>query len=208
MLDSISMITPPPCRIDSIQPSGIEFREPMPGTMGGQFIPLFHSGNKIVIQTPKMESLGCTKWQYNSQSPEKYTFIMRCSSAFVQWCQAIDQCILSKAYENATCWLGREYTLETIRTMFQDTVKEDMHGDPVLKLNVAFRGSDCLVPFFDAQGNVIDMADIPRDEVLSSAIIEIDGLWFLKGKFGIKMKLSQVKFHGATKKYAFLPDDD
>jgi hypothetical protein len=197
-----------PCRIDAIKPHLIEFRDPMPGTMSGQFVSMFYEDSKICIQTPKMECLGCNKWQFNAQAPEKYTLLLRCSPAFVKWCECLDDFVLRQAERNSIKWLGQEFTASAIKTWFQPTIKQDYHGDPIIRLSVPFKGPECQVAFFDQQGNYLDAKDVPSGDVLASAVLEIEGLWFVNRKFGLRIKLAQAKLHDGMKKYAFLADDD
>lgn len=198
----------PPCRYDAISPIGVEFREPMPNHGAGLFIPVFYSGNGIVIQTPKMESPGVSVWRFNQESQPKYSLNIKSSPAFAEWCASMDAMIIGKACESWQTWFGKDLTAESIKTMYQPILKEDVnHDEPMLKLTIPFRGSECRAAFFDANNKYLDVEDMPRN-YMSSAIIEIDGLWFQNRKFGLRMKLVQAKFHGPCQKSAFLPDDD
>lgn len=197
-----------PSRIDVIKPHCIEFRDPNPGTMGGQFISMYYNESKICIQTPKMECMGCSKFQFNPQTPEKYTLTLRCSPAFEKWCNCLDDYIIKQAQENSMKWFGQEFSAAAIRTWFQPTVKHDYHGESIIRLNVPFKSGESQVTFFDEKGNYMDAKDVPAGDVLSSAILEVEGLWFMNRKFGLRIKAVQVKMHDGMKKYAFLPDDE
>jgi hypothetical protein len=191
-------MTVTPVRIDQIDAATIEFEKPGAGTFGaGQFIKF---RDKIVVQTPRVETLGCYAWQLDASSPARQYFVFRCPDNMIEWTRAIETRVLDVAQSRSKEWFGTVVDPSVIASWFVPSIKEAN-----MRLSIPFRGDECQVAFFDAKKNPVEFDQVPANS-LASVILELDGLWFRNKRFGLSWKLVQVKHYDASQRYSFLPE--
>lgn len=187
-----------PVRIDQIDAKTLEFDRPSTGSFGaGQFIKL---KSKIVLQTPRVETLGCYAWQLDASSPARQYFVFRCPDNMIEWMRALETHVLEEASRQSKEWFGTVVDPSVIASWFVPSIKEAS-----MRLSIPFRGDECQVAFFDAKKNPVEFDQVPVNS-LASVILELDGLWFRNKRFGLSWKLSQVKHYDASQRYSFLPE--
>jgi len=191
-------MTSSPVRIDQIDAKTLEFLPPTVGSFGaGQFVRL---KTKIVVQTPRVETIGCYAWQMDASSPAKQYFVFRCPDKMIEWTRAIEARVLEEASSRSKEWFGTVVDPSVIASWFVPSIKEAN-----MRLNIPFRGEECQVAFFDAKKNPVEFDQVPANS-LASVILELDGLWFRNKRFGMSWKLSQVKHYDSSQRYSFLPE--
>ena len=187
-----------PVRIDQIDPSKLEFEKPGTGSFGaGQFIRL---SSKIVVQTPRVETVGCYAWQLDATSPAKQYFVFRCPDKMIEWVSSIETRVLEEAEKRSKEWFGTVVDPSVIASWLVPSIKEAN-----MRLSIPFRGDECQVSFFDAKKNPVEYDQVPVNS-LASVILELDGLWFRNKRFGLSWKLFQVKHYDSNQRYSFLPE--
>jgi hypothetical protein len=187
-----------PVRIDQIDPTSLVFEKPTPGSFGaGQFVRL---KTRAVVQTPRVETVGCYAWQLDATSQAKQYFVFRCPDKMIEWVQAIEQRLLEEAKSRSKEWFGTIVDPSVIASWFVPSIKEAN-----MRLSIPFRGEECQVAFFDAKKNPVEFDQVPVNS-LASVILELDGAWFRNKRFGLSWKLSQVKHYDSSQRYSFLPE--
>lgn len=187
-----------PVRIDQIDPTKLEFEKPCTGSFGsGQFVRL---SDKIVVQTPRVETVGCYAWQLDASNPPKQYFVFRCPDKMIEWVSSIEAKVLEEASAKSKEWFGNSVDPSVIASWFVPSIKEAN-----MRLSIPFRGGECQVPFFDARKNPVEYDQVPANS-LASVILELDGVWFRNKRFGMSWKLGQVKHYDSNQRYSFLPE--
>lgn len=194
-------------RFSDVDPKLLTFADPTSGSFGGgQFVTVGIGSDMthVVIQTPRFQLEGCYAWRFSESDAAKHYLVLRVDGAFAKWIEDIEQQVVTQATTHSVDWFGRVYDRATITSWFTETLKGDDRR--LLRLLVPFRGSDCQVAFFNAQGQQIDVDDVPQ-EGSAATLLEMDGVWFQNRKFGIRWKLSQVKcYQDTVKSYAFVDE--
>lgn len=193
----------PPLKIEDVLPTSIQFKKPGNSSFGGgQFIATRLEGErKICVQTPRVESMGCHAWQFDSGSQPRRYFVFRCPPKLATWCQAIEQRVLDEAAKNSEAWFGIPVDPTVVATWFSSTLKDGC----LMRLTVPFRGDDSTVAFFDGDRNPIEYEEVPPEGV-AAVLLELDGVWFRNKRFGVSWKLLQVRHYSSEQKYQFLPE--
>lgn len=190
-----------PMRIEEVLPDSLVFKKPS-SVGGGQYISIRTADDKkVVVQTPRVDTLGCHAWQFDGSSHSKHYFVFSCPPKLATWCQAVERRVLDEAIKNATAWFGVPVDPALVQTWFSSGLKDGCQ----MRLNVPFRGDDACVAFFDKDKNPIEFEYVPQAGV-AALLMELDGVWFRNKRFGLSWKLVQVRHYSNTHKYAFLPD--
>ena len=125
--------------------------------------------------------------------------------------QALDEKVIDTVLANSATWLGKKYTKEMMKeVMYKPIVKvpNNPQYSSTIKLKILTDSSGDFVPdAYDSERNHIDLASIGSGDRVS-AIMEICSIWFIDTKFGVTVRLSQLKTEPSTKitGFAFLEE--
>lgn len=110
---------------------------------------------------------------------------------------ALDDIMVKTVASNSVEWLGKPLKEEGLREMLmRPTPHMSKKGEyaPTLKLKVAVEPkTDKIIPeAFNMQQQVVDIKSIEKQSKVM-AIVEFNQVWFIDKKFGISVKLLQVR---------------
>lgn len=115
--------------------------------------------------------------------------------------QAFDEQIMDDAALNSLEWFKKEISREVISGIFQGSLD---NSSVVCDEIFTPKGRSATV-FFDDSKNITEY----NPESVYTALIQLDGLWFLKKSFGTSWKLIQARAKKPVKKIeCVIPDDD
>jgi hypothetical protein len=119
----------------------------------------------------------------------------------------LDEIILNHAVENSIEWFKKTLDKKTLRLMYNPILKDTKWRVrvPMDDVTKSFNGG-----VFNNKNERIDIHDVCLETETFDAVIQLVGIYFIPGEFGLSWKLLQLKVHPRTSlnTYAFNSDED
>ena len=121
--------------------------------------------------------------------------------------ECLDEIILDHAVENSSEWFGKSMDRVTVQRMYKPILnnKSWRVRVPIDDVTGSFNGG-----VFNNNNDRINIDDARLETEMFDAVIQLVGIYFIPGEFGLSWKLLQVKVHPRTLlcAYAFNSDED
>ena len=193
----------------------IKYSEPRLNANKGKTIYLNRAdGGKILVQIPKMRApFGLASYE-DEGKPSTYRLILSVEDeGFKTFLNELDNAIVSKIAENSEYYLGKTMNETVIReALYTHVLKpsSDPKYAPGLNLKV-LRNSDgsFVSPCYDTNRQPFDIEKLEKGQNVT-AIINIASIWVIGTKFGVSVRLEQLRVTPSQKlaSYAFIDDEE
>ena len=181
---------------------------------GGKTI--FLSGRsvtKLYIQLPKMKvPFGLGVNEYDGKT--SYSLPMAADDqTFVDFLKKLDDLVVTKIVENAETYLGKAMNETVVREALYTALfrpPSDEKYSPIFKTKVLVNQDGTFVPqVFTTDREPFDLNKLEKGQYVT-AIVHIPSIWFVGTKFGITVRLQQLRVTPSQKltEYAFVDEDD
>jgi len=166
------------------------FSKPKKNILGGQTVVIKFDKQKPTLTLKK---LSCVK--INLQNSITYTSETHDDLSFFD---QMDKVTMNMAFAHAFEWFGKDVSIDTIKSLFVPSVREHE-----LKTKLSSE-----LEFFNICNHKIDFHEIISRNI--DVVIEIAGVYFIPGKFGIAYKTKQIKILPKYNlfSYSFIDDND
>ena len=164
---------------------------------------------KILLQTPRMRMpFGTSK--FDSDGVVKYTIQLEfvAGSLFHEIMKALDKKILEVVQANQRVCLGTsDKNTDFIAARGYTIVKESLSGWPdSFRPKLEVRQGKWQGMAVDENRRAVDWEEIKAGEAVG--IVELGPIWFVAGKFGVKVVLHQIKVWPATSMTELMIEED
>ena len=209
--------------------SSFKFTESQDNNNGSKTVYISYNGDNLRFQTPSgfTTPFGMSKYSGEGDAPkqeiEKYTMHIsihqnnRAQVKFKQFLEEINTTILDAAFENSTAWFGVQKKREVIEDLYtplihvpvdKETGEPSTKYPPTFRVNVPVRDNHMTIPVYDFENNVMDVDLIPARATVQ-AIIRLQGIWVVGGKFGPLLRVEQFRVKmPETMGYQFSDDEE
>ena len=180
-------------------------------------------GNPIVIQIPQMYApFGMSKYNatevVNPDVVEKYTINMSLKETnksvknFIEFLRTLDEFVLDQSVKNSANWFKKEKKREVLEDLYTPLVinsNDPSKYAPTFKINVPVQNGTIKCECFNQDKEPVVLSTIEKGSQVS-AIIQLQGIWFVGNKFGCSWKPLQIRVQQPNKisGYSFNDDDD
>jgi hypothetical protein len=171
-------------------------------------------GSKLFIQLPKMKvpfGLGVFE---DANGKVSYNLPMAADDpSFVDFIKKFDDLVVTKVVENAETYLGKAMNETVVREALYTALFKppaDEKYSPIFKTKVLANQDGTFVPqVFTTDRQPFDLNKIEKGQY-ATAIVHIASIWFVGTKFGVTIRLQQLRVTPSQKltEYAFVDDDD
>jgi hypothetical protein len=171
-------------------------------------------GSKLFIQLPKMKvpfGLGVFE---DANGKVSYNLPMAADDpSFVDFLKKFDDLVVTKVVENAETYLGKSMNETVVREALYTALFKppaDEKYSPIFKTKVLANQDGTFVPqVFTTDRQPFDLNKIEKGQY-ATAIVHIASIWFVGTKFGVTIRLQQLRVTPSQKltEYAFVDDDD
>ena len=171
-------------------------------------------GSKLFIQLPKMKvpfGLGVFE---DANGKVSYNLPMAADDpSFVDFLKKFDDLVVTKVVENAETYLGKAMNETVVREALYTALFKppaDEKYSPIFKTKVLANQDGTFVPqVFTTDRQPFDLNKIEKGQY-ATAIVHIASIWFVGTKFGVTIRLQQLRVTPSQKltEYAFVDDDD
>jgi hypothetical protein len=171
------------------------------------------SGTKLYIQLPKMKvPFGLGVNEYDGKT--SYSLPMAADDpTFVDFLKKLDDLVVTKIVENAETYLGKAMNETVVREALYTALfrpPSDEKYSPIFKTKVLVNQDGTFVPqVFTTDRQAFDLNKLEKGQYVT-AIVHIPSIWFVGTKFGITVRLQQLRVTPSQKltEYAFVDEDD
>ena len=171
------------------------------------------SGTKLYIQLPKMKvPFGLGVNEYDGKT--SYSLPMAADDpTFVDFLKKLDDLVVTKIVENAETYLGKAMNETVVREALYTALfrpPSDEKYSPIFKTKVLTNQDGTFVPqVFTTDRQAFDLNKLEKGQYVT-AIVHIPSIWFVGTKFGITVRLQQLRVTPSQKltEYAFVDEDD
>jgi len=171
------------------------------------------SGTKLYIQLPKMKvPFGLGVNEYDGKT--SYSLPMAADDpTFVDFLKKLDDLVVTKIVENAETYLGKAMNETVVREALYTALfrpPSDEKYSPIFKTKVLVNQDGTFVPqVFTTDREPFDLNKLEKGQYVT-AIVHIPSIWFVGTKFGITVRLQQLRVTPSQKltEYAFVDEDD
>ena len=195
--------------------SDVTFSDIRKNTNNGKTIYLNgRGGSKLFIQLPKMKvpfGLGVFE---DANGKVSYNLPMAADDpSFVDFLKKFDDLVVTKVVENAETYLGKAMNETVVREALYTALFKppaDEKYSPIFKTKVLANQDGTFVPqVFTTDRQPFDLNKIEKGQY-ATAIVHIASIWFVGTKFGVTIRLQQLRVTPSQKltEYAFVDDDD
>jgi hypothetical protein len=218
-------------RVSEVDFSKITFSAAKVQESGNRTIYINHAGEKLLVQLPAMPCpYGISTWKstagkaggdkhqidlslkgYDEDGATKdcYTMLSKLDDLM------IDTCII-----NSTTWLKKKISdKEVAKAIYTQVIKWSKDKDtgaistrypPIVRLTLPKKNDKVSCDIYDNLRNKLEFDSIDFKGATVTAIVHIANIWVANGKFGVTLKLQQMKVVPKPKLlgYAFVEDDD
>lgn len=198
--------------------SGLTISDPKALSHGGKLIYISNANKKpFVFKTPMLRApFGMSTYQN-----QKYYLNMSLDDVddFKEKLLNLQQIVIDEALVKSHSWFKKSCTRDEIQQMFTPSVKYSEPRDgksyaPTVQFSVPFKNDKFDCDAYDEEKNAIDISlkNIPRGSMVS-AIAQCSGVWIAGSKFGLTMKIVQMKVSSTSQVfkaegYSFVDDDE
>jgi hypothetical protein len=219
-------------RACDINVADISFGEVRTLDNGGKMVNISYNNHKLLMQLPNLTaSYGLNVWP--SDRPGAFDKMHLDLSlvgydsnpamkSFFEKMMAFDDKLIDTAMSNSKTWLRKTVaSREVIQAVFTPLVKfskDKLTGElstqwpPVVRLQIPRTKTGAVdVEVYDAGRERLDFDSVEFKRAQVTAIVQVTSVWIISGKFGVSMKVQQMKVaQNATNlnKYAFIEDPD
>ena len=200
-------------------PSDVVFSSIRKNRMGGKSVYLTgNAGRKLYIQLPTMKApFGLSEYEDKASGRKSYSLDLSLDTSDEKVkdlhtkLQGLDEKVIDVVHQNSGAWLGKKYTKEMMQeVMYKPIIKEPSNPQysSTIKLKILTDSSGDFVPDgFDSDRNPIDLASVTGGDRVG-AIMEICSIWFIDTKFGVTVRLTQLRTEPSSKitGFAFLDE--
>ena len=133
--------------------------------------------------------------------------------SFVDFLKKFDDLVVTKVVENAETYLGKAMNETVVREALYTALFKppaDEKYSPIFKTKVLANQDGTFVPqVFTTDRQPFDLNKIEKGQY-ATAIVHIASIWFVGTKFGVTIRLQQLRVTPSQKltEYAFVDDDD
>ena len=199
---------------------------------GGKMINIGYNGGKFLLQMPQLiASYGLSRWEADRPgaydklnldlSLAGYDGTNALVTAFFEKMSAFDEKVVDTALVNSKNWFKKNITSkDIILATYTPIVKFSKDGEgnnstkwpPVVRLNIPRnRQGEIDVEIYDADRKKVDFENVNFKRAQVTAIVQVSSIWLVSGKFGITMRVQQMKVAQAASifsGFAFIADSD
>jgi hypothetical protein len=200
---------------------------------GTKSVYINHSDDKIVIQTPKMNTpFALSKYKVKGASDvpdaepgtiEKLNLNLALNienqsvDNFVNFLKQLEVCILDAAMANRMEWFKDDYEMDTLKELFTPLIqypRDPITGEIIEKYSPTFKvgvqvvkDGNIVCECYNEEGISIDLETVPKGSQVTT-IIQCQGIWFAGGKFGCSWKVIQLRVQPPARIDGYSFDDD
>ena len=180
---------------------------------GGKTIYLNGRGkSKLFVQLPKMKApFGLGINEYDGKT--SYSLPMTADDpSFVDFLKKFDDMVVAKVVENSETYLGKSMNETVVREALYTALfkpPSDEKYAPLFKTKVLANHDGTFVPqVFTTDREPFDLNKLEKGQYVT-AIVHIPSIWFVGTKFGVTIRLQQLRVTPSQKltEYAFVDDD-
>jgi len=169
-------------------------------------------GSRLYIQLPKMKvPFGLGINEYDGKT--SYSLPMAADDpAFVDFLKKFDDMVVAKVVENSETYLGKSMNETVVREALYTALfkpPSDEKYAPLFKTKVLANHDGTFVPqVFTTDREPFDLNKLEKGQYVT-AIVHIPSIWFVGTKFGVTIRLQQLRVTPSQKltEYAFVDDD-
>ena len=181
---------------------------------GGKTIYLNGRGkSKLFVQLPKMKApFGLGINEYDGKT--SYSLPMTADDpSFVDFLKKFDDMVVAKVVENSETYLGKSMNETVVREALYTALfkpPSDEKYAPLFKTKILANHDGTFVPqVFTTDREPFDLNKLEKGQYVT-AIVHIPSIWFVGTKFGVTIRLQQLRVTPSQKltEYAFVDDDD
>jgi len=181
---------------------------------GGKTIYLNGRGkSKLFVQLPKMKApFGLGINEYDGKT--SYSLPMAADDpTFVDFLKKFDDMVVAKVVENSETYLGKSMNETVVREALYTALfkpPSDEKYAPLFKTKILANHDGTFVPqVFTTDREPFDLNNLEKGQYVT-AIVHIPSIWFVGTKFGVTIRLQQLRVTPSQKltEYAFVDDDD
>ena len=170
--------------------------------------------SKLYVQLPKMKvpfGLGVFE---DANGKVSYNLPMSADDpVFVDFLKKFDDMVVTKIVENAETYLGKAMNETVVRealytSLFKAPPEEKY--SPIFKTKVLANQDGTFVPqVFTTDREPFDLNKLEKGQYVT-AIVHVASIWFVGTKFGVTIRLQQLRVTPSQKltEYAFVDDED
>ena len=170
-------------------------------------------GSKLYVQLPKMKApFGLGINEYDGKT--SYSLPMSADEpAFVDFLKKFDDMVVTKIVENAETYLGKPMNETVVREALYTALfkpPSDEKYSPIFKTKILANQDGTFVPqVFTTDRQPFDLHKLEKGQYVT-AIVHIANIWFVGTKFGVTIRLQQLRVTPSEKltEYAFVDEDD
>lgn len=200
---------------------------------GGRTIYINHGGEKLFVQLPAMTCpYGISVWKADKTAPSNasdkvqldlslkgYDADSGSMKDFYDILVKFDEMIIEAGLANSMAWLKKKLSSkEVIKAIYTQVLKFSKDKDtgelttkypPVIRLNLPKKDGKVSCEIYDQNRNKLDFETMDFKGATVTAIVQIASVWVAGGKFGVTIKLQQMKVIQKQKLngYAFIEDN-
>jgi len=169
-------------------------------------------GSRLYIQLPKMKvPFGLGINEYDGKT--SYSLPMTADDpSFVDFLKKFDDMVVAKVVENSETYLGKSMNETVVREALYTALfkpPSDEKYAPLFKTKVLANQDGTFVPqVFTTDREPFDLNKLEKGQYVT-AIVHIPSIWFVGTKFGVTIRLQQLRVTPSQKltEYAFVDDD-
>ena len=209
------MSSPAVIKFSDLSLSDVTFSDIRKNANNGKTIYLNGRGSsKLFLQLPKMKvpfGLGVFE---DANGKVSYNLPMAADDpSFVDFLKKFDDLVVSKVVENAETYLGKAMNETVVREALYTSLFKpppDEKYSPIFKTKVMANQDGTFVPqVFTTEREPFDLNKIEKGQYVT-AIVHVASIWFVGTKFGVTVRLQQLRVTPSQKltEYAFVDDDE
>ncbi|WIA15737.1 hypothetical protein OEZ85_002354 [Tetradesmus obliquus] len=175
---------------------------------------------EVVIQTPKMLApFGVAELSQAGDTRKPWLSLalqVPADSEFRQWYVSLENHVRQVASTRSEEWFGQVAASPNLEEAFCSCMRESLDGchGLLLNLTVPVRRGECMTAFFLKDGTPATREAVTRQQEVACQL-QLEGLWFKNGRWGISWELKAVKCYGAVAQsaeevggFGFVSDDE
>jgi len=209
------MSSPAVIKFSDLSLSDVTFSDIRKNANNGKTIFLGGRGSsKLFLQLPKMKvPFGLGVFEDNNGKVSYNLPMAADDPVFVDFLKKFDDLIVSKVVENAETYLGKAMNETVVRealytSLFKAPPEEKY--SPIFKTKVLANNDGTFVPqVFTTDRDPFDLNKLEKGQYVT-AIVHVASIWFVGTKFGVTIRLQQLRVTPSQKltEYAFVDDEE
>ena len=180
-------------------PAGLKFCKLRKNRYGGKIVYL---DEKVYLQLPFMRApFGLSAFTNQSTGQTTYSLDLSLDDDDLKAkLTELDDLVVETVAANSVEWLGKELSVDTLKQALYTPIVRPGKGYPdTIKLKVLTApATEC----YTTEQETIPLDEIEKGQ-RAMAIVELNSIWFVDGKFGVSLRLQQVMVEPSAKLPAF-----